>query len=43
MGKVARIVFFTTTAVAFSIAASGSIAIADTGGPGVTAHVIARP
>jgi hypothetical protein len=43
MGKFARIMLFTTTALAFAIAASGSVAIADTGGPGVTAHVIARP
>jgi hypothetical protein len=43
MGKFVRIMLLATTALAFAVAASGSIAIADTGGPGVTAHAIARP
>jgi hypothetical protein len=43
MGKFARIMLFITTALAFAIAASGSVAIADTGGPGVSAPVVARP
>lgn len=37
MGKFARIVLFTSIALALAIAASGSIAFADTVGPGVTA------
>jgi hypothetical protein len=37
MGKLARIVLFTTTALAFAVAASGTIALADSQGPGVTA------
>jgi hypothetical protein len=40
MGKLARILLFTTTAVAIAIGASATIALADTQGPGVTAVVI---
>jgi hypothetical protein len=39
MGKFSRIVLFATAAVAFAIAATGSIALADPQGPGVTASV----
>jgi hypothetical protein len=37
MGKLARIMLCTIAALAFAVAASGSAALADTGGPGVTA------
>jgi len=42
MGKFARIVLFATTVLAFALAASASIALADSMGPGVTTPVAAQ-
>lgn len=41
MGKLARIMICTFAALAIAMAASGSAVLADTGGPGVTAHLVA--
>lgn len=43
MGKFTRIVLFVTAALAFALAASASIALADSMGPGVTAPIAAEP
>ena len=42
MGKFVRMMVFATTALAFAVAASATVASADTGGPGVTASFAAR-
>jgi hypothetical protein len=42
MGRFTRIVLLVTTAVAFALAASASIALADSIGPGVTAPIAAH-
>jgi len=43
MGKFPRIVLFVMTVLAVALAASASIALADSMGPGVTTHIAGHP